>query len=99
MKQSTQPSEKITRSEPSPEVCHVGSIAEMVTESSIVAVGAGSDANYDCYPMKVTSNFIEKLEDSEKEDYGTSMAARWKIIRRDFSQGESSLHDIQNRPI
>ena len=76
LKQSTQPSEKITRSEPSPEVCHVGSIAEMVTESSIVAVGAGSDANYDCYPMKVTSNFIEKLEDSEKEDYGTSMAAR-----------------------
>ena len=75
LKQSTQPSKKITRSKPLPEACHVGSITEMVTQSSIVAVAAESDANYDYYPMKVTSNSIEKLEDSEKYDYGTTMAA------------------------
>ena len=82
LQQLTQPSEKII-SEPLPEACRVESIAEMATQSSIVAVAADSE-NYNYYLMKVTSNSIEKVENSKEVDYGTTMAAGCKILRANF---------------
>ena len=87
----SQPSEKVTRSEPAPEVARTEIIADMATKDSVVAVAAEGDPNYDYYLLKVTSHQIEELNTVETDDYGTTLAAGCKILRGNFFVRENLL--------
>ena len=76
----SQPSEKVTRSEPVPEVARTEMIADMAVKDSVVAVAAEGDPNYDYYLLKVTSHQIEEVNTVETDDYGTTLATGCKIL-------------------
>ena len=79
-----QPSEKVARSEPAPEVAQTEIKAAMTTKDSVVAVAAEGDPNYDYYLLKLTSHQIEELNTVETDDYGTTFAAGCKILLGNF---------------
>ena len=89
----TQPSDKTAKSEPAPESARVESIAEMVTEGSIVATATEGDPNYDCYLLKVISTDTEPelLTENEQHDYETIIAGGCRILIGHFLERENLL--------
>ena len=79
-----EPSDKVTRSEPLPDVNCTEMIAEIATTDSVVALAAEGDPNYYYYLLKVTSDGIQNLENIETDNYGTTMAAESKVLRGYF---------------
>ena len=86
-----EPSDKVTRSEPLPDVNCTEMIAEMARTDSVVALAAVCDPNYDCYLLKVTSDGIQNLENIETDNYGTTMPSGSKVLRGHFFVRENLL--------
>ena len=85
------PSDKVTRSEPSPEATRVEGIAELVTEGSVVAVAAEGDPNYDHYLFQVTSQQPELLAKNEQDEYGAVVPKGCKVLTGHFFVRENLL--------
>ena len=71
-------------------------IANIATKGSVVAVAAEGDPNYDYYLLYVRSHQIERLNNVETDDYGTTLAAGCKILWGNFFAREN-LSDMTNK--
>ena len=81
IKLQNEPSDRVTRSKPLPDVNRTEMIVEVATTDKVVALAAEGDPTYDYYLLKVTNDGIQNLENIETDNYGTTVAAGSEVLQ------------------
>ena len=91
MKVLAEPSTKVTRSEPEPDVECIGSLADLASVGTIVTVAAHLDPNYDYYLLQVTANEPTLLQEEQVDDYGCPVPAGSQVLKGHFFSHENLI--------
>ena len=70
-------------------------MADLAAKGSTVAIAAFEDPAYDFYPLKVTSNGMEELEEPMTDDYSCQYPSGSVVLKGHFSLREN-LQDMTN---
>lgn len=70
-------------------------MADLAAKGSTVAIAAFEDPAYDFYPLKVTSNGVEELEEPMTDDYSCQYRSGSVVLKGHFFLREN-LQDMTN---